>query len=422
MRIGLSDSFGAVEYNLGRNQQNLANSVKQLSSGLRINSAADDPSGLAIAESLRSISNGLQQGTTNVQTASNALTVAESALHSVTALIQRMRALTVEARSDLNSAQNIADLQTEIDQLSQEINRIASNANFNGLHLLDGSLSNTQQQAPYFIFEQNPTVGGTTQTLISTDPTLTYVSNTPVEQQAQMSFSIDSYDATTNELQVTLTVSSPDPSFGPAQQNVFHVTPGTNYFVEFGGPPPPPGNYQVQNAAGQYVFAFGWTAPLSVNDVGKTAYVVTEPTQYASGGQPLTVNTGAGEGSTVAVSIDAANTAALGINEIVLGDDLMNYAAQTRLDNALNLVTGQEASIGAQQVALGEQANDASIQIVNQVASESSIRDLNIASATTEFTKEQILVSVGTSVLSQMEVSTQQLTTLLIGAISAAHP
>ena len=55
MRIGYSDDFGLVDYNLGRNQQNLANSVKQLSSGLRINSAADDPSGLAIAESLRSL-------------------------------------------------------------------------------------------------------------------------------------------------------------------------------------------------------------------------------------------------------------------------------------------------------------------------------------------------------------------------------
>ncbi len=417
MRIGYSDAFGVVDYNLNAQQQKLRTAVTQLSSGLRINSAADDPSGLAIAESLRSVSNGLQQGVTNIQTANNALTVADGALATITLILQRMRSLTVEARSGLNSTTNIADIQAELDQLGLEINRISSNTNFNGLHLLDGSLSNTQQQAPYFIFEQNPTVGGTTQTLI--DPLLadgTGVSNAPAEQQAQMSFTIDSYDPTTNLIQTTVTVSSPDPSFGPTQVNVFHVTPGTNYFQELGAPPPG-GNYQVFNAANQQVFQFTWNAPITVNDVGKAAYLVTEPTQYASGGQPLTVNTGSSEGSVISVSINATNTAALGINEIVVGDDLQSYAAQTRLDNALNTVTAQRAQLGAQIVSLNAAAEDASIQTVNQIASESSIRDLNIAAATTNFTKEQILVSVGTTVLSQMEVSTQQLTSLLVNAL-----
>lgn len=414
MRLGLSDGFDSILYNMSRNQSALKSLTTQLSSGLRINSAADDPSGLAIAESLRSISNGLQQGITNVQTASNALTVADGGLATITGILQRMRSLVVEANSDLNSADNLAEIQTEIDQLTSEINRVSSNANFNGLKLLDGSLASTQQVAPYFIYKQNPTVGGTNNTLI--EPTQTLVANSPAGEEAQMSFSVDSYDATTNLLQVTITASSPDPNFGPAQVNVLHVTPGTNYFQEFGAVPPP--YYQVFDQNSNLVFSFNFNN-LDQNDVGKEADIVSMPTQYPTNGTPLAVNTGTSEGSTTSISIQAANTTSLGINEIVVGGALMNFASETRIDSALDTITGQRAQLGAQIVSLGEAANDAAIQYVNQTASESSIRDLNVGVATTEFARDQIVAQVGMSVLQQSELSTRQLASLLINALVA---
>ncbi len=409
MRIGFSDSFNSVLLNLDQNQATFANLTKQLSSGLRINSAADDPSGLAIAEKLQSVSNGLQQGITSVQTANNALTVADGGLATITEILQRARSLVVEANSDLNSADNLAAIQTEINQLLLEVNRIAANTNFNGLNLLDGSLSNQQATAEQNLFVSNPLVNGGTQQLL--DPTQT--NGSPYTEAVQFSFSIDSYDATTGQIQVTATLSSPDPSFGPTQTNVLHVTPGTNYFVEYG---PGVGPYTYFDNNGNPVFQFNFNN-ITTADVGQTGIVVTIPPQSATNGHPLEVNTGTSEGSTIAISIGGVSTNNLGIGETQVGDLLTNQASEARLDNAITTVVGERAQLGAQMVSLNEAANDASIQVVNQTASESSIRDLNIGTATTQFTRAQILVSVGTSVLSQMEVSTQALTSIVLGGL-----
>lgn len=420
MRLGLSDSFDSILYNMSRNQSALENLTTQLSSGLRINSAADDPSGLAIADTLQTVSQGLQQGITNVQTASNALTVADGAMSTVTDILQRMRTLVVEANSDLNSSQNLADIQTEINQLTLEINRISSNTNFNGLKLLDGSLSSTQYQPQSFMYVQNPQVGpGATTPLIDNitpSPNGTHIS---ANWQTEFSFSVDSYDASTNLLQVTVTVESPDPT-GPNEVDVLHVTPGAvpqgqNYFNEFG---PGSGPYTFTDQAGNPVFQIAFNG-LSANDVGKTAIVVSQAAQQASHGRALEVNTGTSEGSILSIAIGGVSSQTLGVNQITVGDTLANQASEARIDNGLDIITSERAQVGAQVVSLSEAANDASIQYVNQTASESSIRDLNVGAATTAYTKDQILTQVGMSVLQQSELSTRQLASLLINALVA---
>ncbi|MDP9018493.1 MAG: flagellin, partial [Candidatus Eremiobacteraeota bacterium] len=85
--------------NLNKNQDALGSIVTKLSSGLRINTAADDPSGLAIAESLQSQVNGFQEAVRNVQDANNAATVAEGALQTTTDILQRIRSLSIQASS-----------------------------------------------------------------------------------------------------------------------------------------------------------------------------------------------------------------------------------------------------------------------------------------------------------------------------------
>lgn len=423
MRIGLSNDFGTILYNLSRNQQSLGNLAKQLSSGLRINSAADDPSGLAIAESLKSVSNGLQQGVQNVQTANNALIVAESAMKSITEVIQRMRSLVVEANSDLNSQTDLNAIQAEINQLTLEINRISQNTNFNGLHLLDGSLSSTQTSSPGFDFVSNPTVNGGANQLIDTSYNAALGTGTGISSNwaTEFSFSVDSYDASTNTLQVTFKAETADPN-GPNETDVLHVTPGTvpqgaNFFSDpgFGAGSQP---YTISDQYGNPAFQFAFNS-LSASDVGAKATVIAVPGVAGSNGHSLEVNDSGTEGGTVAISINAMNTAALNLDGIAVGDQLANQAAEYRIDNALNTVVTQRAQIGAQMVALNYDSNDASNQIVQQTTSESSIRDLNVGAATTEFTRQQILVQVGTNVLSQSEVDTTQLTALYINALVA---
>jgi flagellin len=113
------------------------------------------------------------------------------------------------------------------------------------------------------------------------------------------------------------------------------------------------------------------------------------------------------------------STQNLGVSFIAVGTQLTNQASEQRLDYAIDQITSQQATIGAQEVALNYAGEDTATQYVNQVASESSIRDANVAQEVGDFTKEQILNQVGTSVLSQMEVSTGLLTNLLIGALGA---
>jgi len=125
--------------NLNRNQGQLGKLVNQLSSGLRVNTAADDPSGLAIAVNLQNQATGFDTANLNVQDATNAANVADGALSTVTTILQRVRSLAIEAANTITSPTDRSALQDEVTSLIQEINQISSNTNFNGQALLDGS-------------------------------------------------------------------------------------------------------------------------------------------------------------------------------------------------------------------------------------------------------------------------------------------
>ena len=141
---------GQVLRNLSIVQSNLSSDTRALASGLRVQSAADDPSGLAIAETIQSKVAGLQQAVTNVQTGGNLLNVADAALSSVQNILQRVRSLVVESRSDLNSNGDLQNIQAEINTMLAEVNKISSDTSFNGLNLFDGSLDTTQA-TPYSV-------------------------------------------------------------------------------------------------------------------------------------------------------------------------------------------------------------------------------------------------------------------------------
>ena len=419
MRFGLLDDSGQALLNLGENQQRLATSVEELSTGLRINSAADDPSGLAIADSLQNVSNGLQEGQQQVQNANNALTVADGAMATITEILQRMRSLVVEANSDLESAHDQANIQAELDQLMLEINRVSGNTNFNGKTLLDGSLTSTPPQQAQALFIENPTVdnGGAGTQFIQETNNASYdgLSVSPFTEPVEFSFSVDSVDPTTGNLNVTVTAQSQDPTFGPPQVSQFQVAQGTNYPVGF--PPPSPGapTYVITDQAGNPVVSFN-TNNLDANDVGKIAIVATTPDQSYQTGQALEVNVGVSEGDTIGVQIGAMNTLNLGLETAQVGDLLTNQATEGRVDNAIQIVTTQRAQLGAQEVSLNEAGSNAAEQYMQQVASESNIRDADVGKVATEFTKDQILTQVGTSVISQIRISSQALINLLLNS------
>ncbi len=124
--------------NLNSTQNDLSKSLEKLSTGLRINRAADDAAGLSISEGLKSQVGGLTVAARNAQDGISVVQTAEGGLTETHAILQRVRDLAVQAGNDSNNTDSRTAIQTEVTQLSAELGRIADSTNFNGITLLDG--------------------------------------------------------------------------------------------------------------------------------------------------------------------------------------------------------------------------------------------------------------------------------------------
>jgi flagellin len=141
MRINHNISALNAWRSLYINDTNMGKNLEKLSSGLRINRAADDAAGLAISEKMRAQIKGLNQAMRNAQDGISLIQTAEGALNEVHAILQRMRELAVQSANGIYTDEDRALLQKEVDQLIAEINRIANQTEFNTQKLLDGSFS-----------------------------------------------------------------------------------------------------------------------------------------------------------------------------------------------------------------------------------------------------------------------------------------
>ncbi|PFG37407.1 flagellin [Flavimobilis soli] len=148
MALSVNTNIAALNAyrNLANTQNDLSKSLEKLSSGLRINRAADDAAGLAISEGLRAQINGTKQAVRNAQDGISVVQTAEGALTETHAILQRMRTLSVQAGNDggLNATAK-GNIQDEITQLTTELDRIAATTEFNGKKLLNGSYAGTFQ-------------------------------------------------------------------------------------------------------------------------------------------------------------------------------------------------------------------------------------------------------------------------------------
>jgi len=135
---------------LGLIDQQITTSIEKMSSGLRINRAGDDASGLAVSEKLRSQIRGLNQADRNIQNAVSFMQTTEGYLEETTDILQRLRELSVQSANGIYTQQDRAMIQVEVSQLISEINRIASQAQFNGLNMLTGRFAQGQQTIMQF--------------------------------------------------------------------------------------------------------------------------------------------------------------------------------------------------------------------------------------------------------------------------------
>jgi flagellin len=406
----------AVQLNLDNNQSQLQNIVTQLSSGLRINTAADDPSGNAIATNLTSQYQAFDQASQNVQNANNAAQVALGALTQQTDILQRIRTLAVEAASDVNSSSDRLNLQTEVSQLLLEVNRIAQDTNFNGQALLNGSHQGDQAGTEaYFTITANAALESqgakSTGYLIASvgitaDKFLTSTATADETIEVQVIANTTNPTTATPELEITQFNSSTSASV----VSYLSLTKGTATFQA-----------SLNGAAG---VNNGVTLHFSIptlGDIGATSYIkiskYVAPSNFATA-PAFNFQSGADEGDVIQLGIAATNTNTLRISNINLAvssssnPSLSAEDAIGQLDIALQTLTTQQAALGSVVVRLGiDQQND-DTAATNLQAAESNIADLNVGEATTEFTKLQLLVQVGTSVLAQSNANANTVLTL----------
>lgn len=415
----------SVQLNLDRNQSQLQNVVTQLSSGLRINSAADDPSGNAIATNLQTAVDGFNQASQNVQNANNAAQVALGALTSTTQILQRIRSLAVEAASDINSNNDRLNLQTEVSQLLLEVNRISQNTNFNGAALLDGSHAGFQA-------EQNAFLSITANTALATNGNQATVNGVnfgflaacAVGSGAAFNTTVGGVQGTggtgtqdgTIELQVvntgvSIAVQETFINSSTGQITVSSTLFGANGVIAGTGATGKSGFDNVKITLGNFTTA----------DVGTTSYIkvsqnvaaLTNPNNPA-----FNFQSGAYEGDVIQVGIEATNTSTLRISNVnvaISASGNPSLGAEDtigQIDNALQRLLNQQAQLGAVVVRLGIDQDSDNVAATNLQAAQSNIRDLNVGQATTEFTKLQILVQVGTSVLAQSNSNAQSVLAL----------
>jgi flagellin len=377
-------------FNLNKNQSMLGGLVKQLSSGLRVNTAADDPSGLAIAVNLQNQVNGFDTAVRNVQDATNAANVADGALDSVTDILMRIRSLAIEASSDVTSSSDKVALQAEVSQLLLEVNRIAQNTNFNGINLLDGSHSGFQPttNAAYLVTSNsNVGTGGTLVQTVSISTSMnTIVDGTLEVQVAQI-----------NATQQGLIVSFFTSSTGVGSQvSVITLTAGTAASLTFDGV--------------TVTFAGAATVDVGVTSFIKISQFITAASNPTS--PAFNFQSGANEGATIQVGLLSTSTSSLRITNVNVATTgtfafLGAEDAIGQIDQAVNIVNGQRAQLGAVIVRLGIDAQNDNTASVNLQAAESAIRDLNVGTATAEYNKTQILVQIGTTVLAQSNTNAQ---------------
>lgn len=145
MQINTNLAANNTYRNLNSTQNDLSKSLEKLSSGLRINRAADDAAGLAISEGLRSQVGGLTVAARNAQDGISVVQTAEGGLTEVHSILQRVRDLAVQAGNDSNNTDARTAIQTEVTALSDELTRIGNSTNFNGIDLLNSTDSLTFQ-------------------------------------------------------------------------------------------------------------------------------------------------------------------------------------------------------------------------------------------------------------------------------------
>jgi flagellin len=365
--------------NLSATNDSMSKSLERLSSGFRINRAADDAAGLAISEGLRSQIGGITQAVRNTQDGVSVVQTAEGGLSETTSILQRMRDLAVQSSNDSNDTNSRAAINAETTALKSELTRIADKTTFNNVNLLNGSFSGKKFQVGY---AAGDTIDVSINSTGVTPAKTSFVNGGATTTAATATFAVGTVSVTT----AALTASS------DANNIATQLNGDANFKASFTAA-------VDQNTGGLTITA---------KDAAQTGSITITGT-----GLGQTTGSTAPTASARGAATGGFSATDLGVTGIDLGTQANANLAITSIDNAIKSVSTARANLGALQNRFEHTINNLKTTNENLTASESRIRDTDMAQEMTNFTRSQVLTQAGTSMLAQANQSTQSILKLL---------
>lgn len=383
MRINTNLNAMTALNSATKNTALAGSSMEKLSSGLKINKAADNATGLAISEKMRSQIRGLDQASQNTQDGISVVQTAEGAIEEVGNIVQRMRELAVQGANETNTGSDRAKISEELTQLHEEIDRIAESTQFNGKDLLNGKNE------------------------VRTEKVYTpKVDNATKEVTVQSGFD---FDGLGNEIKVETAVTQVQgqnkgtislknaPEYGVAVDNI-----GDDGKIKADA------KVTITDANGK---TLTFTVKNDQGNVGELKLGTIDTTEESIKGKQISLQVGANtsDSQTLKVKIENVSTKSLGLD----GDTITKMAKEgtkgteaankmiDSLDKALERVNTSRANLGAMQNRLETTASNLTTSNENLTAAESRIRDVDVAEEMMNLSKLNLINQAAQAMMSQ---------------------
>ena len=441
-------------------------STEKLSSGYRINRAADDAAGLTISEKMRKQIRGLDQASTNAQDGVSSVQTAEGALTEVHSMLQRMNELATQAANGTNSKDSDRQaIQNEIDQLTTEIDRVSETTKFNETYLLKGeagtktinmkahdaglkgTLTDNGDGTATFVMDalkdgDSVSIGGKTYTIGSKKADVAKVFDDKITK-ADDKFTVNGQEIT---IVANYSVAGKDADQKAGKYAVADLADakalvkdgatvkfGTDeYKVMTDGDTDGIDDTDASVISKDVAYGLASKELLAANQIGDTKGVAEVANAGNKADGSFTITTGKAEVANslsfslhvgadadmtnkIQVNIDAMDSASLGIKGLNVKDDSGNAAtyAVDAISDAISKVSSQRSSLGAVQNRLEHTINNLDNVVENTTTAESRIRDTDMAEEMVNYSKNNILAQAGQSMLAQANQSNQGVLSLL---------
>ena len=375
-----------------------AKSTEKLSSGYRINRAADDAAGLSISEKMRKQIKGLDRASTNAQDGVSAVQTAEGALTEVHSMLQRMNELATQSANGTNSQSDRDAIQAEVDQLSKEIDRVSTTTKFNETYLLKGDTTKadtaTFYKSGYNVPANKVYAAGSNMALDAAGLKKALANGEKV------------YTASADDVQN-------DTKIAQAGKDYAYVTKlydanGKEVAAK-----------DIKNDATKYYTSetgqAGVAAGTSMEIAGTDATTTFLRSEPVNGTLNFNLHVGADSSSDnkIGVQIDAMSAAGIGVKGLQVDTEDDATAAIDTISQAIQKVSTQRSNLGAVQNRLEHTIDNLDNVVENTTSAESRIRDTDMADEMVKYSKNNILTQAGQSMLAQANQSTQGVLSLL---------